>query len=143
MGPRITAIMLVAMSVMLAQSPEELKRKYGVPIAETYTVRAAIEVTVMRRSDGRITELIIAPKHEKSLVRSRNVTFTREAATEVLDELVPVGERGKPRIGAFINMQCMPENDCAGSEDGYENVSIYFNASANAGRLCYVHVVFN
>ena len=93
-----------------------------------------------RESDGRVSEMLIAPLGSDSLVRSRRTTFTDELAKRILDELVPVRSRGKFLIAGFVNGKCMPENNCAGSFESYEKVSIFYNSAAEAGKLCYVDV---
>ncbi len=49
---------------------------------------------------------------------------------EIGDELVPKSERGKYIIGTFLNDICLPENDCAGVEEDWQNIVIF---RGNAG----------
>ena len=86
--------------------------------------------------------MLIAPIRSDSLVRSRSMTLTNELAKRILDELIPLPRCGKFLIAEFINAECMPENDCFGSSESYENVSIYYNAAAEPRQLCYVDVRF-
>jgi hypothetical protein len=48
--------------------------------------------------------------------------------------MVPRTIRGKHLIGRFVNAACLPENDCYGTSDSYERVTIYYNAAAE-GRV--------
>ena len=48
------------------------------------------------------------------------------------DELVPKPERGKHNIDMFLDIVCLPENNCFGVKSDWENVSIYRN-SGKAG----------
>jgi hypothetical protein len=53
---------------------------------------------------------------------------------DIEDELVPVSERGKLKMGAFINVECM-EGDCAGAEQDWENVVMYRNPGRGTSRF--------
>ncbi len=86
--------------------------------------------------------MLIFPMRADSLIQSRSMTFSYESAKNVLDELLSVSKRGKFVIGGFVNAFCLPENDCRGSSEDYENVGIYYNSSAKPGQLCYVDVQF-
>jgi len=134
--------MVLACGALFAQSDNGFRERYGKPISETFAVRDGVGVTVKRGPDGHISELLIAPLRNDTLVRSRTMMMSNELAKRVLDELVPLTGRGKFLIAGFVDAECMPENDCAGSEESYENVSIYYNSAAESGKLCYVDVRF-
>ena len=51
---------------------------------------------------------------------------------ELEDELVPKADRGKFQIATFLDIICLPENDCAGTRADWDNVTIYRN-SGTAG----------
>jgi hypothetical protein len=51
--------------------------------------------------------------------------------------LVPETARGAGQIGGFLNIACLPENDCYGSEESYQNLTIYYNAG-KSGNVNYV-----
>lgn len=125
---------------MFGQSLDDLKGKYGAASSETFTVRTGIGVRVRSGPNGRLAEMLIFPMRADSLIQSRSMTFSYETAKNVLDELLPLSKRGKFVIGGFLNVFCLPENDCAGSSEEYENVTIYYNSSAKPGQLCYVDV---
>ncbi len=123
---------------LAAQSRDELRRKYGEPFSETFLVRPGIGVTSTHAKDGRITELIISP-HPSGLVKSRNETLSQDSANEIIDELVPRSARGKYLSAGFVNARCLPDDDCQGSSQDYEKITIYYN-SAGQGRVHYVVV---
>ena len=60
----------------------------------------------------------------------------------VIDELVPLSVRGKYVVAGFINMACLPANDCVGASRTYERVTIYYNG-APEGRVYYAVVKWN
>jgi hypothetical protein len=139
---RILLLAVVSSTLIFGQSVDALKSRYGTAISQTFTVRDGIGVRVKSRPDGRVAEMLIFPMRADSLIESRSMTFSYETAKDLLHELLPDSKRGKFVMGGFVNAICMPENDCAGSEESYENVSIYYNSSAKPGQLCYVDVRF-
>ncbi len=139
---RILLFAFLASTLIFGQSLDELKGKYGAAFSETFTVRTGIGVRVRSGPNGRIAEMLIFPMRADSLIQSRSMTFSHETAKNVLDELLPASRRGKFVIGGFVDAFCMPENDCAGSSEDYENVSIFYNSSAKPGQLCYIDVRF-
>lgn len=120
-------ILLIMCTAVVAQSRDDLKRKYGQPVAETFLIRPGIIVTASYNSTGQVTELLIAP-HLTDLIKSRSGGVSHETLKEVIDELIPMSERGRGLIGGFLNIGCMPQNDCYGSYNDYEKVIIYYNA---------------
>jgi len=62
-----------------------------------------------------------------------------DSVNAIIDELVPRSVRGKHLIAGFVNMDCLPENDCYGTSDSYEKVTMYYNTAAE-GRIHYAVV---
>jgi hypothetical protein len=114
-------------TAVVAQSRDNLKKKYGEAIAETYLIRPGIIVTASYDSSNQITELVIASQLA-DLIKSQGRGLDRETLNEVIDELVPTSERGRGLFGGFFNIGCMPRNDCYGSYMEYERLMIYYNA---------------
>ena len=129
-------ILLILCSGVAAQSRDDLRKKYGEPVAETFLLRTGITVAASHNSSGQITELVIAPLLT-DLIKSKGNGLTREVLKDIIDELVPVSTRGTAQIGGFLNIACLPENDCQGSYDSYEKLTIYYNAAKN-GNVNYV-----
>jgi hypothetical protein len=123
-------ILLMLSSGVIAQSRDTLKKKYGEPISETFMVRPGIAVTASHDSTGKISELVIAPL-VTDLIKSKGNGLTDDVLKKLIDELVPVSARGTPQIGGFLNISCLPANDCYGSYDSYEKLTIYYNAGKN------------
>jgi hypothetical protein len=120
--------LLGATGTLAGQSRDELRRKYGTPISETFIVRPGIVASATYGTGGRIVEWLISPQNAE-VIKTRNKTLNRESINAILDELAPLSVRGKPLGGGVLNATCGPANDCAGSEQLYENVTIYFNAA--------------
>ena len=119
-------ILLLMCTGVVAQSRDGLKRNYGQPVAETYLIRPGIIVTASYDLTGQVTELLIAPQLPE-LIKSKSRGLSQEILKEVIDELIPISERGRGLFAGFFNDGCMPQNDCAGSYSDYEKVMIYYN----------------
>ncbi len=50
---------------------------------------------------------------------------------EVVDEVLPKEKRGKHIINGFLNLACLPDDDCFGTFENYEKASIYFNGNSH------------
>jgi hypothetical protein len=133
--------LLGATGTLAGQSRAELRRKYGVPISETFIVRPGITATATYGTGGRIIEWLISPQIT-DLEKSRGKTLNGDAVKAILDELVPASLRGKPLTSSIRNVTCLPANDCGGSDQVYQNVTIYYNSGGKAG-LSYVVLQWN
>jgi hypothetical protein len=115
-----------------ADTAQTLRQQYGPPISESYRVKAGVVASVVFGATGHVCEIVVNPE-ETALVK-RGKTFTDLQLTEVIEELVPVNERGKSIGGSFINFTCLPDNDCAGTDHEYEDVTIYLNGGTDQRR---------
>ena len=122
-------ILVLTCTSVLAQTSSDLRRKYGSPVSETYVVRPNVVVTVSFAENGELREMVIEPQRPSTPVKSSTARLTRNTLDEIIDELVPVNERGKPLISGFLNMRCLPNDDCWGTSSTYEKVDIYYNTS--------------
>ena len=120
-------ILLILCTGIVAQSREELKKKYGEPVSESFLLRPSITATASYNSTGQITELVIAP-FTTDLIKSKGDGLSHDTVKQLIDELVPEQARGTRQIGGFLNIACLPANDCYGSEDNYQNLTVYYNA---------------
>ncbi len=116
------------------QTAKALRQKYGNPISETFLIRPNIVVAVSYDKAGQISQMVIEPKLDDAFIKSRSGRIDDKTLKEVIDELVPDKVKGKGLYGSFINATCPPENDCAGTMSGYENVTIYYNGSIDSHR---------
>lgn len=120
--------------LMQAQNGEVLRQRYGAPIAETYLVRPGITVTATYAQDGSICEMLIKPTSAPESAKSPTQVLKSKELDEVLDELVPRYSRGKYLMGGFLNMVCLPNNDCGGTTETWEQVHIYRNGGVDQHR---------
>jgi hypothetical protein len=133
---------LGATGTLAGQTREETRRKYGSPISETFIVHPGVTATATYGTGGQIVEWLILPQIT-DLAKSRGRTLNEDAVKAVLEELVPVSVRGKPGGGGIVNAGCGQANDCGGSEQVYQNVTIYYNRLGMAAGFSYVVVQWN
>jgi len=120
-------ILLIMCTAVVAQSRDDLKGKYGQQVAETFLIRPGIIVTASYNSTGQVTELLIAPQLT-GLIKSKGRGLNLATLNELIDELIPMSERGRGLFAGGFIVGCMPHNDCYGSYIAYEKVIIYYNA---------------
>ena len=99
-------VLLIACTGVVAQSKDDLKKKYVQPVAETYVIRSGIIVTVSYDSAGKITEMLIAPELT-GLIKSKTRALPHEDVEALIDELIPVAARGSGRFAGAMNIECM------------------------------------
>ena len=87
---------------------------------------------------GQVCELFISPQKPTTPIKSANQTkvIDSKLLTEIINELVPENERGRGISGDFLNIRCLPSDDCVGTGSNWENISIYRNGSSNDEHLC-------
>ena len=124
---KVLILLVVMCTAVVAQSRDNLKKKYGDAITETYAIRPGIIVTASYNSSGKVTELLIAPQLT-GLIKSKSRGLSLETLNDLIDELIPTTERGRGLFGGGVNLGCAPQSDCYGSYMEYERVMIYFNA---------------
>jgi hypothetical protein len=123
-------ILLIICTGVIAQSRDDLKKKYGQTVSETFLIRPGIIVTASYNSTGQITEFLITPQLT-GLIKSKSRGLSLETLNELIDELIPMSERGRGLFGGGFIIGCMPRNDCYGSYMEYEKIIIYYNAGPN------------
>jgi len=52
----------------------------------------------------------------------------------VLNEIAPKSARGNYKGGTFLNLRCLPDDDCAGVSEDYERLMITKIGSTNEYR---------
>jgi hypothetical protein len=126
-------VILFALQVSFpADTAQTMRQKYGLPISETYLVKPGVAASVSFGASGHVCEIVVSPDEHASVKRLQ--TFTRQQLTDVIDELVPVNERGKGIAAGFFNATCLPDNACAGTTSDSEKVSIYMNGGDDRER---------
>jgi hypothetical protein len=128
----LPVIMFALQVSFSADTAQTMRQRYGPPIAETYLIKPGVAASLSFGASGHVCEIVVSPEETASVKRSQ--TFTTQQLTDVIDELVPANERGKPIGGGFFNATCLPDNDCAGTFSDSEKVSIYLNGGNDRER---------
>ena len=109
---QISCILILASSPLAAQTSTNLEAKFGVPMT-AYEVRSDFLLLVKYAVDGQPCEMRIQPLKFNSMIPD-------DAAKEILDEVIPIAERGakdnRIAVGTVGSTATMSER--------YENVSI-------------------
>ena len=109
-------LLLTGLSLKVsAQTPEEFKQRYGAPQSGVYTVRAGIGARIAFNANNQASEIEVAPLRSEA---PRSAISATEAA-KILDELMPVGRRGKLVTRGRYAASC-----AMGHFEDYENASI-------------------
>lgn len=108
MGDRLMKallVMLILAASCFAQTPDELRRKYGKQeilsqkssqiLVERYMVRPGIMMTVKFGDGGRACELRIEPRRTRTQNARRVEIIEAAAALHITEELAPALERGR------------------------------------------------
>ena len=87
--------------------------------------RRQITFDYLDTETGEVCEMVI---HAQPLTLSLDYPITKtmesKALNEIIDDLVPMSQRGNFVIGTFLHITCLPLNNCAGAREDYERVSI-------------------
>jgi hypothetical protein len=135
---KILLILLLFCTAAGAQTKDELRRKYGEPFSEIFLVRSGVTVTATYEPNAHIKELLIAPQLPSELIKSKPATLSYDTLREIIDELIPRKERGENLMSSFLNITCLPQNDCAGSSEEYEKLTIYYNAGKDGANYAVI-----
>lgn len=107
------------------KTAETMRERYGPPISETFLVRPGLVVSAIYGKNGQVCELFISPQKPTTPIKSANQigkSIDSKLLTEVINELVPESERGRSISGNFLNIRCLPSDDCAGTGSNWEKI---------------------
>lgn len=94
----ILVIVLCGVSIM-AQTKSDVRKNYGTLVSESYEVRPNVLLTVTYGKVGQICQMNFKP----NLTDSNFPEATSESLTKIVDEVVPLGERGRNIINGFLS----------------------------------------
>ncbi|HZE71633.1 MAG TPA: hypothetical protein VE135_19170 [Pyrinomonadaceae bacterium] len=134
---RIAIVFFLTGVVSTAQTSSTLREKYGQPVSETYNVRPDIKLTVTYAKSGDVCEMLIKPASETQ--NGKPSLLKSQPLNEVIDELVPKEQRGAYLMGTFVNIICLPNDDCGGTDETYQRLSIFRNGGIDAHRYASIH----
>jgi hypothetical protein len=120
-----------------AKNTQTLHQRYGQPVSETFLIRPGVVVSASYGASGSTCELVISPKEPNGDMIKRwpgSDTIDYKLLGEIENELVPEPERGKHKMGSFLDIMCLPENDCQGTSEDWENIVMYISAGKAGAR---------
>lgn len=130
---KLVLIFLLTCVSAFAQERTNLQAKYGIPKSETYLLRPGIDLTVAHNEKGDACSMLIFPETnaEFLLVGGAEKTISEKTLNQIIDELVPIDQRGKFVRGSRLNTFCISDCGCTGNGDlfEYERVYIFFARS--------------
>jgi hypothetical protein len=89
---RVVLTLVVAASLALSQSSEDLRGGYGKPVWQTFRVGPKIGVTVRYNVANVVVEMLIVPIEADNLHWSRHETLGAADVKDLLQKLVPRGQ---------------------------------------------------
>jgi len=96
-------------------------------VAEVYRTSNHLTVTTYFDEHGNICR-----EHIESEDRGRRMSDSD--VNTVLNEIAPKSARGNYKGGTFLNLRCLPHDDCAGVSEDYERLMITKIGSTNEYR---------
>jgi hypothetical protein len=100
-------------------------------------------VTVTHAKSGEICEMLISPTSLAESLNGRSRKNIRaEVLTEIIDELVPMNQRGKFVKRSFMNVDCLPDCSYSGDVFRYERVVIFQAKSGVKNMVRYARIRF-
>lgn len=111
-----------------ADAAKTLRDRYGPPISENFLIRPGVVASASYGASGHVCEIVVSPQ------RLWNSTLDSVNVNDVIDELLPPSERGKPLVNAFEHAICLPTMDCEGVELNWENVEVFRNGGTGNER---------
>jgi len=124
----ISALLMLG-AVAAAQDANTLRGKYR-PV-HAFEVRPSVLMTAKFADDGQVCELALEKRHSQDKVVSLGSALPDKLIDEVLDEVVPESERGKPNKNLFGLSEISGQS--AVTIMDYENVEIRKLLSVSAG----------
>ena len=128
---RLSVLVCAALAMSLSGgSPSDLSKYRKV---EAYEVRPGVFMIPSYSSDGQVCELALERRHYSGEVINLDPTFSREEIIKVVDELVPINQRGPLTMG--VGTEYLSERSGVGTTtfSEYENVSIHiYGRSSNS-----------
>jgi hypothetical protein len=113
------SLLVVAGSVLLTPSSQELHSRYGEPDRERFAARPGISLTVDYGFDHLACNALIEPPQPLIYKENDVLLMSPEAVTEILEEVAPTNMRGK-ETGKAITMAGCNEFQIV----EYENITI-------------------
>lgn len=118
------SLIFLFFTVSWAQSPDYLKSNYGTPF-KAYEIRSGIMMMVKFDESGQASEMRIERQAVTDPWVNLERTIPSHLSQELVDELVPVAQRGARLRGEFSDLVLIAGGSGT-SIDDYKNVAITY-----------------
>ncbi len=118
---------LVLSFAAFGQDQGKLRNYYGDPVGEVFHVGDDLILTTSLDAHKNVCSLRI--EHQ-----SHGRRLTDAELNVVVERVAPQSDRGGFVMGTFLNVICLPDNDCAGVSENYTKLSITKIGSTNEYR---------
>ncbi|HTU34616.1 MAG TPA: hypothetical protein VMF66_12510 [Candidatus Acidoferrum sp.] len=142
MKPVLWILLLSTAEVIFpAKNSRTLRQRYKEPVARTFLVRPGVVARASFGKSGNTCELVIKRGEGSSAIKGdhANDVVGYKLLEQIENELVPLSDRGKYVMGTFLDLICIPVNDCAGTEEDWKKVSIYTNSGDGGANYALIH----
>jgi hypothetical protein len=96
--PAVMLLGFLALQIVFPpKTSETLRQRYGSPMSETFQVRPELAASVTYGQTGAVCQITISPHDPMFFMKVVPTTINSQLLKEVIDELVPVGQRGQPK----------------------------------------------
>ncbi len=134
----LVMIFFIAAGSCSAQTRDSLRAKYGRPTSETYDSGHGVMLTATFDDKGATCSILIDRRGRDGGTPTSAETVSDADANRVLDDLAPVASRGKYIMGTLLDIICLPDNNCFGSSQEYENLAITWIGNKDHFRYVYL-----
>ena len=95
---KVSLILLIGLGIAMgSQSATDLSTKY--PVVTSYEIRLGILMTPKYSADGQVCQMSIERQRSTKSGVMMDSFLSDKLVKEIVDELVPLSERGKPALG--------------------------------------------
>lgn len=134
---QLLGMFLIFATCCYAQTRDSLRAKYGTPTSDTYDSGRGVMLTVTFDSKGNSCSVLIDRRGKNGNTPSSQETLSDADVDPILNDLAPPHSRGRDNMGTFLDVICPPDN-CSGSSQDYENVTITWIGNKDHYRYVYV-----
>ena len=132
------ALLFLSLGLVLAlalrsQSVADLNAKY--PVVTSYEVRPGILMTPKYSADGQVCQMSIERQRGTRSGVMLDSFMSDKLVKEILDELAPRSERGKPRLGREGDAAIVTTGGMTTSGHAYENIDFEVVDGPNRERV--------
>jgi len=137
----VVAILLAGLSSFPADTSRSMRERYGQPISdprgqpgsEAYLVSPGIVASARFGKSEHVCYVLVRPAEPTYPLNSRRNSISSRQMGEILDELVPLSQRGKQGITDLLDVHCAnTDSVCSGVILDYERLAVHRNGGGGS-----------